>query len=442
MLCDRYGNEVSTTNTSVLDEVNLFELSLMKQSKDTPIILRAAEEYPEEPLPLIYAAIFKLYAQAEGPQKEAKRLLSRAKKLISSANEREQSLHRATFLWSKMHIFDALIHFEMHCKKWPKDLTALKVAEFLFYCNGQKYHSHAFLSLTKHCHPFHVKDPFFYSIHSFALELNGLLDESKSVAEEALQLDAENPWAHHTLTHVYMNKGLIEEGIVLFENYARQWPDYLRPMESHNGWHLGLFYLENLDYEKAYDTYRRFEVIDQNISVGVEIDAAALLWRLEMEGQGNLLIWKKLAESIGDHANFGCIPFISAQLCYALKKGERLEALQTALEHLEKFAQKQKKEDKHVWSEVGMPLIYGSLAFADQQYGKALNYFDPMIHKVGCVGGSDAQIDLFFQTYLKCLIGGKRYTDAKAFLENLTKGRPKSKLEQKWLAECTQKAKG
>lgn len=436
MSLDQHGCILSTENPEVVQIVNQFSSELLRLGKRMDVILDGVARYPEEVILHIYAAIFYLYAQTEETQRKANDHLDQASHLIAHANEREKNLFSVAWHWLNQLMSDALKDVERHCFKWPKDLTALKIAEFLFYCKGQKYESSRFLRLTTQCFHDLQNNPFFLSIHSFALELSGKYDESLQTAERALKLNEENPWAHHTLSHLYLNKGLIDEGIVLLEGYAKRWNQFNHIIESHNLWHLALLYLENLDFEKAEAIYQRADWVHQTQLVSEEIDAAAFLWRLDLEGRGHPDLWKHLAETIGDKANFGGMPFASVQLCYALKKGERTEALNTAIENIQSLAHEQVKEDRYVWREVGLPLIAGSLAYADGDFSQAVRHFDPIMDTVGCVGGSDAQIDLFYQTYLKSLIGAHRDGDAESLLHHMTQGRNLTKLERKWLSEC------
>jgi tetratricopeptide (TPR) repeat protein len=251
-------------------------------------------------------------------------------------------------------------------------------------------------------------------------------------------LNEHNPWAHHTLSHIYLKRGLIREGIDLLEHYAPSWSQYSHIIESHNLWHLALLYFENLEFDKVQEVYQRADWRHQSQFVSEEIDAAALLWRLDFEDQEDFAspLWRNLAQSINNHAEFGGMPFLSAQLCYALQRGQQEQRLSEALAKIEEFVLEQEKEDRFVWKDVGLPLIYGSLAFANKQYEDALQHFEPIIDKVGCVGGSDAQIDLFYLTYLRSLIRANRFEEAETLLLRITQGRNLTKLEQKWLAEC------
>lgn len=442
MLHDHYGCSLSTKKPEVVQAIDLFSSELLRLGKRINSILEGVKKYPEEPILQIYAAIFYLFMQTEQSQRKAIEHLDNASILIDQGNEREKSLFSAAWCWSTLQMTEALKRFECHCYKWPKDLTALKIAEFIFYCKGQKYEAHRFLRLTSYSLQEHQElktNPFFLAIHSFALELAEKYEDSLHTAELSLKLDETNPWVHHALSHYYLNRGLVDEGIEFLEQYAPLWNQFNPVIESHNFWHLALLYLENLEFEKIRELYERVGWTNQPKLVSEQIDAASLLWRLDLEEMDILANhWQALAESIDGHANFVAVPFISAQLCYALKRGNRDEALKEALAKIKSFALEQMKEDRFVWKEIGLPLIKGCLAAADHDYTLALKHFDPIIDKVSSVGGSDAQIDLFYETYLKCLMGSQRYADSERLVHQMTQGRNMTKLELKWLAECSQ----
>ena len=436
MLLDQYSNQLSTENSAVVPIVDQFSSELLRFGKKLDGIIHGVNKYPEEVILHIYAAFFYLYSKTEENHRQASVHLDQASRLIDRTNEREKSLFAVAWHWVHHLLADALKDIERHCFKWPKDLTAIKIAEFLFFCKGQKYESKRFLRLTTQCYREHSENANFLAIHSFALELSGKYEESQQMAEKALKLNEENPWAQHSLAHLYLNKGMIEQGIERLERYSKQWSQFHPMIASHNLWHLALLYLENLDFEKVEEVYKRADWVHQLQSVAQEIDATSLLWRLDLEGKENLELWKQLAEKIGDHANYADIPFISVQLCYALKKGGRTKELKSALEKIDKIGHEQVKEDRYVWREVGLPLLHATLAFADGDYAQASHLFEPLIDHIGCIGGSDVQIALFYQTYLKSLIGAHRYADAESLLHQMTQGRNLSKLERKWLAEC------
>lgn len=433
---DRYGCPLSTKNPEVVQIVNEFSWELLRLGKKMSGILEGVKKYPDEPILQIYATFCHLYWQTADSQQKAGEHLDKASRLLDRANLREQSLFSVAWHWLHFLLTEALKDIERHCFKWPKDLTAIKIAEFVFYCKGQKYQGPRFLRLTIHCLPEHREDPYFLAIHAFALELCGKYDDSFQTLEKALALNEKNPWAHHTLALIYLNKGLIDEGIQALEKFSKEWGQYSRIIETHNLWHLALLYIENLEFDKAEAIYQKANWDDPINLICEQIDAAALLWRLDLEGRDNSDHWKKLADSIGVKANFGAIPYVNVMLCYALKKGGKTTALQEALAKIEELAHDQVRDDRYIWREVGLPLIHASLSFADSDFKTAIRFFEKIMKLIGSIGGSDAQVDLFTQIYLKSLIGAHRYGDAETLLHQMTQGRDLTKLEHKWLSEC------
>jgi len=436
-LKDRLGNLVTTTQAEVIDAIDHFTDQLLRLGAEVSEITHAADEFPDSYLLQLYSALFYLYGQAEKPHMKARHYLQRAQALlINQVSEREESFYEALLLWHQNQLSDCLNHLEKHCLKWRNDLVALKLAEFIYYCRGQKYEGKRFLNLTEALYPKWKDDPLFLSIHSFALELTNQYDQAEQEAKRALDLDGFNSWAHHTLCHVYLNRGEIDEGIEKLESFVPIWKKSGRLIESHNMWHLALMYLENLDFTKSFEVCKRVDWESKINTVSEEVDLASLLWRFDMEEQETADQWESLAEAINGRANFGSIPFVSAQLFYALKRGGQQDEVKEGLSTLRRFAELLRGEDQKIWKKIGFPLIYGSLAFADKDYKTVLKYLDPIISEVACVGGSDAQVDLFHQTYLKSLIGARRRKDARAFLARLTEGRSMTPLETKWLNEA------
>ena len=64
----------------------------------------------------------------------------------------------------------------------------------------------------------------------------------------------------------------------------------------------------------------------------------------------------------------------------------------------------------------------------------AADLLDPVMPNVTVVGGSDAQVDLFRQTYFRSLLDCGRKSEAKAYWSAQTKGKTLSPLDQQWLS--------
>ncbi|MCC5831810.1 MAG: hypothetical protein JJU12_02060 [Chlamydiales bacterium] len=431
---DLLGNQITTTDPKVIESVDHFIVELLKLGKETSEIAENDKLFSDVLLVRLYRAALFLFAQTKQGQRQAKVHLDAAEGF--EGNAREESLFQILKYWYGYRLSEALKAGEAHMLNWPRDLGTLKIIEYLYYCKGQEFEGSRFLKTTQSCFEQLGDNPYFLSIHSFAQELTGRYLEAKATAERAIDLEGDNPWAHHTLTHVYIKRGEVDEGIDVLEPYSRSWNKFSHMIASHNYWHLALLYLENLDYEGVIDVIHRAEWETDAELVTEEIDAAALYWRLDMDEVDLEGRWEKLAQKVNGEANCGTIPFVSAQLLYALKRGGEDAALNEALETLEEFAGCQSGEERAVW-EVGLPLVYGALAFAERDFKRACRHLDPVIKRVACVGGSDAQVDLFRQAYFFSLKGARRYSDARAYLEGLTSGKVLSKREEKCLSQLT-----
>lgn len=421
---DLLGLEITAGSAEEVEAHNRFVHGLLRLSEDVLDLFDAVADHPFCPMLQIDAAILGLYALTQKGAERAKRHLEIAP--LEKGNPREWSLYKVVSAMSSHQYEEAMTGVEQHVERWPGDLMAIKLAEYIYYLNGQKYHADRFLRLTRSVVDHHRESAPFLATHSFALELNGEYEVAEEVALHSIELEVGNPWAHHTLSHTCMERGQVERGIDLLEGFAPMWDSFNRFIRSHNLWHLGLLYLEQLAFDKIPPLVSRTGWLTNNLLVTEEIDAAALFWRLDMEGRGREEWWERLAHAIGADARFVSTPFVAAHLVYALKRGGRLEALDEALKEIEKTQSAQ-------WQKVGHPLIHAALAFADGNCAKAATLLDPIIDRIGWVGGSDAQIALFQQTYLKCLIGSGRLREAKGYLAKWVGDREMTPLERGWL---------
>jgi len=91
---------------------------------------------------------------------------------------------------------------------------------------------------------------------------------------------------------------------------------------------------------------------------------------------------------------------------------EMLHSLQNSCS----FARKQR--------EVALPLAKAFVAHALGHYTEAFEIMEPIIYRVKEIGGSNAQLDLFAQTYADVLLKSEHHEKAKSLLEARTQQRP------------------
>lgn len=417
--------EITAGSEAEVEAHRRFLHAFLRLSDDALQVFSDVAEHPFCPMLQIDAALLGLFGLTRVGVERAHRHLDVAP--LEKGTPREWSFFKAVSSMARGQYDEALTLLEEHMQRWPDDLMGLKVAEFAFYLTGQHYQASRFLKLTTSLIDRYRESAPFWAIHSFALELTGQYDVAEEVALRSLELEPGNPWAHHTLTHVCMATGQIDRGIELLEGFAPTLNAFGRFARSHNLWHLALLYRENLDFSCVSDVIERAGWMGEDRIVSEEVDASSLLWRLDMEERENRGQWSQLAHTIGSDASFITTPFVAAQLVYALKRGGREEALNLALDKVDRTTSPR-------WVEVGRPLVYAGVAFAEGNWTQAATLLDPIIDRVGWGGGSDAQVDLFCEAYFKSLRGAGRTREARGYLESMVRDRPLSPLKQRWLA--------
>jgi tetratricopeptide (TPR) repeat protein len=276
----------------------------------------------------------------------------------------------------------------------------------------------------------HARDPDFLAMSAFSNELCGEYAVAEARAERALGIEPRNPWAQHALSHVLIRRGRVAEGRARMQAFLPMLATCARPIHSHDAWHLALLHLEDLDVDAA---MRVFHDHIWGISpdfVVEQIDAISLLWRIEMAGTPMDAEWPAIADRVAPRAVETFIPFMNAHYVYALARAGRTDAIDAALASVHFRSEARDDEAKRVWATVGCAVIDAAAAFGSGDRGRAAELLDPVMSLMTSIGGSDAQDDLFRQTYLRSMQAAGRHSDAAAYFDRITAGKARTPLDR------------
>jgi tetratricopeptide (TPR) repeat protein len=406
--------------------VDDFRRRLLRFDAGAESILLAAARFPDAPMVQLCAATLHLYGQTAPDDAAAAAYLDAAER--SGAAATAPHFLRALRLWHARRHDDAASQLEAATRLDPDDLLAAKVCEFLYYILGQQYCGPRFRAHIDPLAQRHPGDPDVLSMQSFAHELCGDLASARALAERSLALDARNPWAQHTLSHVAIRLGETEEGERRLRAFLPVAATCSRPIHVHTAWHVAMFDLERLDYGRA------LAILHSDIwgvvpdMVGEQVDAIALLWRLEMAGGEAGAAWGDIADHVEARCGEAYMPFLSAHHVYALVRAGRAVAVQTLC------ATVAHRLDDPVWKMTGQAVVLASVAFGEGRWADAAALLDPVMARITTIGGSDAQDDLFRQMYVVALAKAGRGPDARAFFNaNGLPGRRPTPLDARFL---------
>ena len=431
MKYDQRGLAVSSASDAEIDALNRFVNDFMGARDAAAAILDFADSHQGCALVQASAAVLHLYSQATAEiEARARPLLNRARALSGEVSERERLFIQALSAWADNDFVSAKVLLEQVAASWPRDIVSAKIAEFLLF-EAPEYQRH--LQFMEGIAGPNADLSSFKAMHSFALELNAQYQQAERIAHDAIEMDVQTPWAHHTLAHVFLNQGRIAEGIATFGGLAPTWTQHISALQGHNTWHLALLYLAALNVERVMDLYRSrvWGFIPDNVFE--QVDAISLLWRVELAGCFREDEWIEIAPYIEARATEQVFPFLNAHYVYALGRAGKQEEARCSIDLMREFADRQDGEAARVWRGVGVPLAQACLAYAENNHPRAALLLEPIIEQLPCVGGSDAQNDLFRQTYLVSLIEMRQQRKAAEMLAAWIGPRGPTALEQYWL---------
>lgn len=429
MKVDAKGLEVTTGSGEVVGAINHFGQELLSQGKDIGAIYSFAEQHPDCAFLQALAASLSIFSQTTDSVHQAAPFLRRAQENLSQITEREKLFIQAVEAGCQKEFAKAVRWHEKILTQWPQDRVSAKLAEFHLFELGQGKRQ---LEIMQALSDVNRDDSHVYSMYAFALELNGQFDASREAVDHCLELDPHTPWAHHCLAHIYLNSGLLAEGIKGLEQSAPTWATCNVYIQSHVGFHLAMLHAANLDPQAALQVYRgKIQGFDPE-SVFEHTDTILLLWTLELANFDVTPEWKNLIPKIKKNAQDQVFPFLNALYVYALVRAGKTKEAKSSLEGVVKFSQNLKGEAKKVWTQIGVPIIRGCYHFAREEYDLANEFFAGTWWRSE-TGGSDEQRIPIVWSYFVSLLRSKQSERGRRELNNYVGSRKLLPIESLWL---------
>ena len=422
------GLNVTADEAAAVAAADDFSARLLRLDQGCEAILEAVKRWSQTPILTLYTAAFWLYGQTGEARATASAYLKGCAAL--PMNARERALHGALTLWQANDNLRAVEVLEEITTQWPSDLLSAKFAEFLYYVLGQQHMGPRFRAHMARLAPRHADDPDFLAMQAFANELCDDFAAAEADAGRALATTPRNPWAQHALTHVLIRQGRAAEGRARMEEFLPMLKTCGRPIYSHDAWHLALLHLEELDIASTLKVFREHVWGITPDFVVEQLDAIALLWRVELAGAPQDGAWASIADHVAPRAVETFMPFMNAHYVYALARAGRRDAVDATLATVRARSQASDAEAKRVWAPVGRAVVEAAAAFGAGDRACAAALLDPVMIAMPQIGGSDAQVDLFRQAYLRSLQAASRHSDAAAYAARITAGKMPTPLDR------------
>ncbi len=146
--------------------------------------------------------------------------------------------------------------------------------------------------------------------------------------------------------------------------------------------------------------------------------------------------WDDIADHVEARVGECVFPFLSAHHGYALARAGRDGALGALRATMQERTARDDAEAARVWRPIGQDVVEGCIALGEGQHALSADLLDGVIGQVTAGGGSDAQDDLFRQTYFCALVGAGRAADAGRQWAAMTAFKELSPLDDRFRARC------
>jgi tetratricopeptide (TPR) repeat protein len=246
-----------------------------------------------------------------------------------------------------------------------------------------------------------------------------------------LSIRPDNPYSIHTVAHVMEMRGRQAGGIRFMNDRADLWGT--SNFANHLWWHTALYYLDLEQYGQAFSIFDNH--LDSRRKGGnkyEELDAAALLWRLNLVGQVSGDRWTHLADKWEPSAQDTLYAFNDVHAMMTFVSDDRQDAQKSLLSANERYVESASDANVAMSREIGLPFCLAMQDFKSENYGSCVDRLLPVRYMTHRLGGSFAQRDIIGWTLLEAALRSKRFDLALGLANERTALKPTS--VQNWRA--------
>jgi tetratricopeptide (TPR) repeat protein len=342
-----------------------------------------------------------------------------------SANARERAHAAAARAWLHGDFAGSIRRYGDLLLDYPRDLLALQVAHVGdFFLGASSMLRDRIAQVLPHWSPEVPGFGYVLGMYAFGLEETALYARAEDTGRRALDLNPRDPWAVHAVAHVMEMQGRVRDGLEWLSSRERDWATD-NMFAIHNWWHLALYHLDLGDSATVLNLYDR-NIRPKPSQAALEmIDAAAMLWRLQLRGMDVVTRWQEIASAWEPFAEHGYYAFNDVHAVMSFVGAQRFDLAQRTLATLERRA-RDCDTNAMMSREVGLPLAKALVAFGSGHYPETIDLIAPLRSVAHRFGGSHAQRDLLHLTMTEAALRSGRVNLARALSAERTQLKPTS----------------
>ena len=423
MLMDRYGLPTGTASAEARDAyVAGVDCVLSAEYGAETHLQRAVATDPD--FALAWAALARanfLTANAA----ESRRAVTRARETAAGAGARVLGHVDALCLGMEGKPVEAFATMKTHLAGYPRDAMVIAPATGVFGLigfSGRPDREPEQLEFLETLRPHLAEDWWFQTVHAFALEELGRLDEAEALVDRALAANPANAHGVHVKAHVLYERGDDATALDRLRTFMATYPRE-GLMHCHISWHVALSLLA------VGQTTEAWSVFDARVRHGgawgpalnTVTDGVAFMWRAELAGHPrDADRWNAMRDhALGSFPKSG-VAFVDVHRAVACVAAGDDDGLAAIVEDLRGRV----ATGRYPAGDVVPALATGFAAFARGAFADAIATLEKALADTVRIGGSRAQRDLVEATLVAAYIRGGRPADARAMVARRTDRAP------------------
>ncbi len=358
--------------------------------------------------------------------------LGEAEKRLKTANDREIGHYEAVRAWVNGDFFGAVQKWEAVLVKYPRDLLAMELVHYADVLLGDIAGQRDVVARSSTLWDESVPGyEFVLGFYAFGLEENRDFSHAEQLARQALAIRPDHPYAVHAVAHVMEMRGRQTGGVRFMKERANKWGT--SNFANHLWWHTALYHLDIEQYDKVYNIFdTHLDSRQKDGNKYEELDASALLWRINLVGQDSGDRWKHLADKWEPAAQDTLYAFNDVHAMLTFVSDDRVDAQNELLSANERYLESASDANVAMSREIGMPFCLAMRDFKNEHYGDCVDRLLPVRYMTHRLGGSFAQRDIIGWTLLEAALRARRFDLALALANERTALKPTS--AQNWRA--------
>jgi tetratricopeptide (TPR) repeat protein len=441
---DQFGLPITAVNAEAAGHFDNAINSYFRFLRDTMVHVDAAiDADPGMPL----AQCLRGYLQLLATKREMAALAGDSIKATAAALEgaggtdRERKYFSGLKLLNAGNILGAIQVWEDILVDHPHDGLALKLAHYFYFMTGE---ATSLRDSAARVMPVWAESDTLYGhvlgIYAFGLQETGDYRAGEAAAKKASEINPDDVYSIHSLTHVHEMEGRYAEGADWIESGAKQWA-HCNNFRFHAWWHHCNFSIELGRFDAC------LENLDTNVRPDNESDdfrdtssAASVLWRLEFEGVDVGNRWRELADIAEMRMDDHILAYADSFAMLELVADDRDDAAKRMLKALRGIKVDAEALESEIIVNVGLPICEAMIAYKQGDYGRVVELMMPIRYDIRKFGGSHVQRDVFVQTLLQSAVKSGQYNLALALLSERVALKPNSSVSWKLYADALEGA--